>query len=220
MTLRAGARAAVLLMFALLGARLVSFLLKGARALSFPFDLDYGEGIVWQQAQLMFTPEAYGPIDGFPAIVFHYTPVYHLVTRATSALTGADMLYVGRAVSIASTLVTALVIGLIVARAAPARSPRLARLLSGACGGLVIFSLWPVIYWAQLMRVDMLAILLSLAGFWLGLKAFERPSWVPCGSAVLRRRCLHQAKFDCSASGAVRIDALAESQVGDCWSRH
>lgn len=178
MRLRTAASAALILMFALLGWRLWIFLDISAHALRFPFQLDYGEGIVWQQALMMFTSEAYGRIDGFPAIVFHYPPLYHSVTRGVAALTGGDMLYTGRAISIVSTLLTGLVIGLIVARTAPADTLRSARFLAGACGALAIFCLWPVIFWAQLMRVDMLAFLLSFLGFWAGLKSFERPAWM------------------------------------------
>jgi hypothetical protein len=166
------------LMLAVLGWRLSLFIGISAHALRWPFELDYGEGIVWQQANMMFSGAAYSGIDEFPAIVFHYTPLYHVVTRALAALVGGDVLYTGRAVSIGSTLLTGLVIALIVGRAAPAGTSKSARLLAGAGGGLAILCFWPVIFWAQLMRVDMLAFLLSFTGFWLGLKALERPGYI------------------------------------------
>lgn len=89
--------------------------------LRWPYELDYGEGIVWQQTNMMFTDRAYGAIDGVPGIVFHYTPLYHVMTRGLSEVTGTDMLYAGRLVSIISTLLSVIV----VARAAPAGSHRL-----------------------------------------------------------------------------------------------
>jgi hypothetical protein len=178
MTRRAVTALALAVMFALLLWRLSVFFDFGALALSFPFSLDYGEGIVWQQALLLFTPEAYGRIDGFPAIVFQYPPVYHAVTRAVAALAGTDMLYTGRAVSMAATLLTAVIIGLVVARAAPTGATRAERVIAGSAGALALFCLMPVYYWAPLMRVDMLAIALSFAGFWFGLKAFERSVWI------------------------------------------
>ncbi len=176
--LRHASRAALGIMFALLGWRLWLFFKLGWRALHWPFELDYGEGIVWQQANMMLTPDAYGRIDGFPAIVFHYTPVFHLMTRALNGVTGYDMLYSGRLISLGSTLLSALMIGLIIARAAPSNLKRSTRILAGAGGALSIFCVYPVMMWAPNMRVDMLSFLLSTIGFWLGLKAFERPSLV------------------------------------------
>ncbi len=149
-----------------------------AQVLRWPYELDYGEGIVWQQANMMFTDRAYGPIDGVPGIVFHYTPLYHVVTRGLAAMTGMDMLYAGRLVSIVSTLLTVIVVVALVVRAAPADAPRSAPWLAGIAAALTIFCMWPITYWAQLMRVDMIAFFLSLLGFWLGLKALDRPQLI------------------------------------------
>jgi hypothetical protein len=148
------------------------------RALNWPFQLDYGEGVVWQQATMMLTPKAYGPIDSFPAIVFHYPPIYHLSVLMMSALTGADMLYAGRGVSIACTLVSAVLIALIVLETLPRSLPSAGRLCCAAASASLIFCLHPIAIWALLMRVDMLSLALSLCGFWLGLKSFERPSLI------------------------------------------
>lgn len=172
---RTGAGAALALMFAAFIWRLCMFLDLGVQSLQWPFELDYGEGIVWQQANMMFTPRAYGPIDGFPAIVFHYPPLYHVATRAVAALAGGNVLVAGRAISILSTLATALMIGLVSAQSAPRSASRAERIVAGSSGALVLFCFFPVLYWARLMRVDMLADLLSVVGFWLGLKAFQRP---------------------------------------------
>ena len=88
------------------------------------------------------------------------------------------MLFAGRAVSIVSTLLTAFMIGVLGARAAPPSASRNERILAGAGGALAWFCFLPVLYWARLMRVDMLAELLSIVGFWLGLKAFQRPALI------------------------------------------
>ena len=178
MLLRVASRMALAVMLLMLGWRGCQFLRIGFAALHWPYELDYAEGIVWQQARLMLTPAAYGPIDRFPAIVFHYTPLYHLVCRALAGLTGADLLYTGRAVSIGATLLIAPLIGLIVLRAAAVQAKRRERLAMAITSGLCVFSLYPVLLCGDLMRVDMLAILLSVAGFWLGLKALERPALI------------------------------------------
>ena len=75
---------------------------------------DYGEGIVWQQALLIPGPRMYGQIEHLPFIVFHYPPVYHLVSRAVMAF-GVDPLAAGRIVSLASTAVIAISIAWLVA---------------------------------------------------------------------------------------------------------
>ena len=175
---RTAATAVLGLMFATLLWRLVVFLGLSLEALRWPFGLDYGEGIVWQQANMMFTPRAYGPIDGFPAIVFHYTPLYHVATRALAALAGLDMLFAGRLVSIVSTLAAAVVMAAVGARAAPPEATRAERMLAGAGGALSVFCFFPLVAWARLMRVDMLADFLSVLGFWLSLKAFQRPGFI------------------------------------------
>ena len=42
---------------------------------------DYGEGIVWQQMRNIVAGQGYTPLGVYPAIVYHYPPVYHLVVH-------------------------------------------------------------------------------------------------------------------------------------------
>jgi len=175
---RAAAGMALGLMFAVLTWQAWLFLAFSIRALRWPFGLDYGEGIVWQQANMMFTPRAYAGIDSFPAIVFHYPPVYHVAARALAAVADLNMLVAGRAVSMGAALLTSVLIGAISARSAPPDTARPAKYLAGAGAALVFFCFVPVTQWAHLMRVDMLANALSVAGFWLALKAWRRPGLI------------------------------------------
>jgi 4-amino-4-deoxy-L-arabinose transferase-like glycosyltransferase len=174
-----------ILMLAFESIQIFEFFGYGPKVLSWPYELDYGEGIVWQQASMMFTPGAYGRIDGFPAIVFHYTPLYHVVTRGVAALLGMDMLYAGRLVSIVSTVLAMGMVAAISVRVGPAQTSVRIRTLAATGGALTIFSMWPVTYWAQLMRVDMLAFFLTLLGFWLGLKALDRPRLIYAAAIAL-----------------------------------
>ena len=183
MKLRISTSIVTWLMLAALGYLSLLFLIQSASSLAFAFGIDYGEGIVWQQALLMFTHDAYGPINQFPAIVFHYTPLYHVVVLLIEALSHWDILFIGRTVSICSTLLIVILVGLIVARAAPPDIPRRYRFLVGAASGLLILSITPIYYWSQLMRVDMLALLFTLTGFWFGLKAFQRPAYIYLAAA-------------------------------------
>jgi hypothetical protein len=165
------ARAALLVGLALLGFSALRLLLLGGKALFFPYELDYGEGIVWQQMVLIFHGQGYGPIDGFPAIVFHYPPVFHAAAYALSA-TGLDPLAAGRLVSLLAALACALLVGAFAAGLAEGRR------LCGAFAALVALAFWPVGFWAPLMRVDMLAFAFGLAGIRFGLAALRRPAFV------------------------------------------
>ncbi|MEA3061165.1 MAG: hypothetical protein QOJ94_946 [Sphingomonadales bacterium] len=166
-------RIALLAGLALLGFAALRLLLLAGKALLFPYELDYGEGIVWQQMVLIFQGHGYGPIDGFPAIVFHYPPVFHAAAYALSA-TGLDPLAAGRLVSLLATLASALLVGGLAARLAEGRATR----LCGAFAALVALAFWPVGYWAPLMRVDMLAFAFGLAGIRFGLAALHRPAFI------------------------------------------
>ena len=151
------------------------FLVESFAVVSFPGQLDYGEGIVWEQMRLMLAGRGYGAIDGLPAIVFHYPPVFHLVTAALSGATGFDQLAVGRSVSIGSTLLIGLFAGLIAAKTVRAEDPVRTAWICGLVAGLTIFCFSPIALWAPLMRVDMLSIALSFAALLVAMAALTRP---------------------------------------------
>jgi len=152
-------------------------------ALFYPFQLDYGEGIVWQQALLIPGPRMYGDITRFPFIVFHYPPAYHLAVRAVAAL-GIDMLRAGRGVSLASSLAVGVLAASLVFQAARGRFCRLASLAGAAFAGLSIFCYWPVVVWSPMFRVDMLAIALSFLGVWFAVRSPPKP-WQPYVAVLL-----------------------------------
>jgi hypothetical protein len=166
--------AAFVLLAGALAWKLGLFLLTGLWAVGDPYELDYGEGIVWQQMRMMLDGTAYGAIDGFPSIVFHYPPLYHTSTGLIAALGGFDQLAAGRALSLIATLGTAALVGLVAAKLSPA-DDRPVRRIVGAVAALVALSWWPVVAWAPLMRVDMLASLLAFGGLWLAMLSLDRP---------------------------------------------
>jgi hypothetical protein len=151
-----------------------SYLRYALAAVQFPFGLDYGEGIVWQQALLIPGERMYGDITHFPFIVFHYPPLYHLAVRAVAAL-GVDALMAGRGISVLSTLLTGGLVAALSYDVAGRSSGRTARLIGSAVAGLTVFCYWPVVFWSPLMRVDMLATMLSFLGVWLAMRSFRRP---------------------------------------------
>jgi hypothetical protein len=148
-----------------------AYLLNAGKAVRFAHELDYGEGIVWQQMRMIVSGSGYSTIDGFPAIVFHYPPVYHVLAAATAQLTGLDELAAGRLLSVSATLFAAAVAALIVAHAVRLDASRKASQICGALAALMLFSLQPLTFWSVLMRVDMVALALSLLGLYFGLRS-------------------------------------------------
>ncbi|RDE04551.1 hypothetical protein [Sphingomonas aracearum] len=151
-------------------------------AIPLAYGLDYNEGIVWQQMADIVAGKAYGPIDRFPAIVYHYPPAYHLLTAAVAA-TGIDALAAGRLVSLCSTLGSAILVGALSHRLVRREATvTIARLATGAsvfcflgCAG--------VQDWAPLMRVDPAACFFALLGLWLAVQAGERPRLIYLAAA-------------------------------------
>ncbi|MET0269297.1 MAG: hypothetical protein ABW173_02610, partial [Sphingomonas sp.] len=155
---RRAALAVALILFAGLLLRDVWLLGRyAAAALGYPYDLDYGEGIVWQQAREIVGGRGYAPLGVYPAIVFHYPPVYHLIVMGVAGIGGIDPLAAGRGVSIAATLVTMALCAVLAARLIPPDTRRWTR-LPAAIGSALIFAVFaPVAMWFAFMRVDMLA---------------------------------------------------------------
>ena len=76
--------AAVLMLF--LTAGVAVFALQAGASLNTQEELDYGEGIVlWQAANVTDFKKAFHPVENYPHIVFHYPPLYHLITRIVAA---------------------------------------------------------------------------------------------------------------------------------------
>jgi hypothetical protein len=141
----------------------------------YPFELDYGEGIIWQQALLIPGERMYGDINTYPFIVFHYTPLYHLAVKTIASL-GIDYLVAGRGLSVLSTVAIAVLTFLLTVRAMTETKDRYIALLAGMAAMLTVFTYRPVLFWSPLMRVDMLAIALSFLGIYLAVRSIGRPA--------------------------------------------
>ena len=160
------------------------FLVDAVAAIGFAGELDYGEGIVWEQMRLMLAGRGYGAIDGLPAIVFHYPPVFHMVSAALAGATGIDQLAAGRSVSIGSTVLIGVLAGLLAAKTVRADDSLRTAVVCGVVAGLSVFCFSPIAYWAPLMRVDMLSIALSFAGLLAAMFALTRPALVVVSSLL------------------------------------
>ncbi len=154
---------------------LVLYLRTAGHLIAFPYEIDYGEGIVWQQMRLIADGHGYGRIDQFPAIVFHYPPLYHATASALAWLGGWDQLATARAFSVGCTLIAGAVAAAIVARLAGLEARRDAGWICGIWAAVIALSFRSVLMWSSVMRVDMLFVALSLAGFYAGMRALTQP---------------------------------------------
>jgi hypothetical protein len=157
--------------------KLLMFLDRAHWAVLSPHEIDYGEGIVWQQVRMIMDGRGYRPLGSFPAIVFHYPPVYHVLAWLVASVSGASDLAAGRALSSLSTLVAAAFVG-VIAGMATAGSSNAARWTCGATAALVSLTCAPVAYWGVLMRVDMVAVALALGGLCLAMFALRKPALI------------------------------------------
>jgi hypothetical protein len=138
-------------------------------SIRYPFQWDYGEGIVWQQAVLIPGPLMYSNSQGLPFIVFHYPPLYYLLVRAALSIQ-PDFLSAGRLVSSLSAVVIAIsVAGLVwISARCPSRPIARAELAIATAAGLLVLCLHAVHNWGTLMRVDMAAIAFGMMGLLVG----------------------------------------------------
>jgi 4-amino-4-deoxy-L-arabinose transferase-like glycosyltransferase len=153
----------------------VRYLMVIQQTIPYPYELDYGEGVVWQQMREIVAGHGFGRIDVFPSIVFNYPPVYHLVTAAFAGASGMDQLAAGRLLSAIATIAIGGMIALTVSHITKADGGGRLSWICGLIAGLLIFSMMPVLHWSRFMRVDMLALFFSFAGLYFGLRALNQP---------------------------------------------
>lgn len=144
------------LLISIAGLHAVGAYLDAVMAINYPFEISYGEGVVWQQALLIPGPRFYSADTGLPFIVFHYPPVYHLVVHAIGLWT-PDLLMAGRIVSTAATGVFAAAAGGVVFSAAGGRITWAMRVACAVVTALLVLVLPNIRSIGFLMRVDMVA---------------------------------------------------------------
>ena len=178
-----------------------------ADALSDPFGRDYGEGVVWQQLVRIMAGTGYAPLREFPAFVFNYPPVYHLVTAGTASLFGLDQLIAGRLVSLVSTFVAAALAGVVTATAVGRDEDRRVRFLAGAFTALSFVTLPLWLTSALLMQIDMLALAFTMAGLVLVVRAVQRPG-LAVGAGMLFTIALYTRQTSLPAPAAAFLILL------------
>ena len=126
-------------------------------------ELDYGEGILlWQESQVFDLKNAFHPLERYPHLVFHYTPLYHVVVRL---LTGVlrDPLLSGRVVSMTAAFWLVGVFAWTVLKATRGYAPPGIRWFAALFTCACVLQL-PTMRWVPLARVDMLGLALQFTG--------------------------------------------------------
>jgi hypothetical protein len=139
---------------------------RAINALLFPFPMDYGEGqILDQVSRLAHGLPIYFTSRGTqtpPYTIANYPPLYQLVQVPFAWVFGTAFWY-GRLISVLSVLMSGVSIALIVHATTKDWA-------AGAIGGLTTLCMPPVYLWAPLVRVDQLALGLSLTGLYIAVR--------------------------------------------------
>lgn len=197
----------VLLVF--LGLHALGAILDFRAGIGSPIELDYGEGIVWQQAALIPGPRMYGNGQDLPFIVFHYPPLYYLFVHALAPLE-PSLLAAGRLVSALATVLIAPVAAALVLTARPGRPLAAPDVMAAIATGLLILSLHAVRSWGLFMRVDMVAIVFGLAGLLAGARANGR-FWGTALGLLLCTAAVFTKQTELPAGVAVFVVAFLRS---------
>lgn len=147
-------------------------------ALSHPYPLDYGEAPLVDQAMRLGAGQNIyrADIASPPYTISNYPPVYVAALVPFVALFGPNF-WAGRVISWLSALASAAFLALIVHRLT---KDRLAAVITGSLFLAVPY----VVYWSSLLRVDLLALALSLAGLYL-LASRPTARWSLIAAAML-----------------------------------
>jgi hypothetical protein len=130
------------------------------RALSYPYQLLYGEGFMLEFARRLAEGEAlYKPLAEFPLGTVNYPPLAILLARFTFPLTGFGYA-AGRVWALLATLSVAGILFAWVRRATE-------QILPAAAAALVWLGAPYVYHWAPQFRVDLIGLAFSLAGVYL-----------------------------------------------------
>ena len=148
---------------ALLGVALVVhiliFFLHAYQAVTFPYQLDYGEGPILQIAlRVAQGHEMYPPIAEPPYVIASYMPLYYLLSALGVKLTGPSFLF-GRLLALTGAIAIAVFAALIV-------WDRTRHRFSAFLAGGLILAMPHFMVWATLMRVDVFALAFAVAGFY------------------------------------------------------
>jgi hypothetical protein len=129
-------------------------------AIKYPYSMDYGEAPLVDEAMRLAAGENIyrADISTPPYTISNYPPLYIALLALSVKLFGpASTFVVGRIISALCAWIASLCLGLIVYNATRDR-------LAAYCAGFTFIAFPFVMFWSPLLRIDMLALALSLAG--------------------------------------------------------
>jgi hypothetical protein len=164
-----------------LALQVVRFFYMSWYFVTFPYQLDYGEGGILQIALRFARGEPiYPPLNqGYPYVIASYVPVYYVICGLLAKITGPSFLG-GRLVSFLATLA----IGAVCAREVWVRTRHRFAAFAAATAAMTM----PIIMiWGTLMRTDVPALAFTVAGFHLFGRKRRAAAVVLFGLGVLTR---------------------------------
>lgn len=156
----------------------IIFGLYALSALTYPYSLDYGEAPLVDQAVRLAQGQNIYPADLStpPYTIANYPPLYVL---ALTPFVGdpAAAFTAGRAISVGGAVLTAVFLALITHTFSHNR-------FAALVAAITFLAIPFVVYWSSLLRIDLLALLFSMAGLWL-IARWPASRWAMIGGGLL-----------------------------------
>ena len=143
-----------------------------AQMWAYPFQFDESEGMIVAETMLLDRGVSIFDVPGPDLFISApYPPLFYLLVLPGQHLAGAEPTFkVGRTLSILATIFVGVAIfGIVVALTRDR--------LAGAIGATAWWSLGVVTFWGSLVKPDMMAVALGLAGLWWLAARPERQAW-------------------------------------------
>ncbi len=195
-------------LFLLFSARsLANYLELASLSLSFPYQIDYGEGPLLDQVMRLSNVEPIYSSDFStpPYTISNYPPVFLLIQVPFAWLFGPAFWY-GRLISLLSAVLAALFLGLTLHALTD-------DWLASLAGGLLLLAYPYVQFWSVLNRIDLLALALSWAGIFTAVRWKDRRWGIPLAAAFLVGSIFTRQSYAAAGPFAVFIWLLAERRM-------
>ena len=164
----------ILLVILLISA--IQVMASWVEALHYPYALDFGEGPLLNQAMLFNSGKIVYQLNltEYPYILGNYPPLYTALIGLMSNIFGLN-LPLGRSVTCISALLAVIFLALVIFSISKDK-------FASAIGSLLMFTAPFFSYWSALFRVDLMALMFSLAGILVAVR-WQRTWWSPLISA-------------------------------------
>ena len=167
---------AFLALLMLQGRALLLFVQHAQLALNYPYNLNYGEGPLLDQAVRLSQGEGIYSLAVPPFTITNYPPLYMLVQAPIISQLGVSLLY-GRVISLISIALATLFLILTIRAITK-------DWLAGLAGGLMLPTIPYILHWSPLVRIDSLALALSIMGLFC-VAQFPRSRFAGVAAAIL-----------------------------------